>query len=136
MPFPSPPPAKSPVDGSLSYDTQETRDTVNADLTHAYSSDPHGAQVAPDTQALKREMLRQQPYWWHGRRFHCAQCDVIFTTPREAAQHVITLQHPVLRVDLERDQDGDQPLDRGEGDDSLDGSGGSGSDRANWRGAA
>ncbi len=49
--------------------------------------------------ALKREVLRQRATWWQGERFHCPLCDEDYADAAPAADHVVRLQHPVLRVD-------------------------------------
>lgn len=48
---------------------------------------------------LKVAVLRQRRTWWHGRTFHCPLCDVDFVNATPAAEHVVQLQHPVLRMD-------------------------------------
>ena len=48
---------------------------------------------------LKLEVLKQRPGWWLGNAYHCPLCDVDFIDPHRAAQHVVSEQHPVLRMD-------------------------------------
>ncbi len=48
---------------------------------------------------LKAAVLRQRGTWWQGRAFHCALCDLDFVAAGRAAEHVVTEQHPVLRMD-------------------------------------
>jgi hypothetical protein len=48
---------------------------------------------------LKAAVLRQRSTWWQGRTFHCPLCDLEFVEPAGAAEHVVTQQHPVLRMD-------------------------------------
>ncbi len=48
---------------------------------------------------LKLEVLRQRAGWWQGRTFHCGLCDLDFLDAAGAAEHVVGVQHPVLRMD-------------------------------------
>ncbi len=48
---------------------------------------------------LKAAVLGQRRTWWQGRTFHCPLCDMDFVDATPAAEHVVQLQHPVLRMD-------------------------------------
>ena len=50
-------------------------------------------------QDLKMGVLRQRPAWWLGSDYHCALCDLDFSSAQRAAEHVVLEQHPVLRMD-------------------------------------
>ena len=48
---------------------------------------------------LKAGVLKQRSVWWQGKSFHCALCDLDIVDATRAAEHVVMLQHPVLRMD-------------------------------------
>lgn len=50
-------------------------------------------------EALKVAVLRQQQTWWRGKSFHCPLCNMDFSDPGIAAEHIVMEQHPVLRMD-------------------------------------
>jgi hypothetical protein len=74
---------------------------------HVVGSDAGGGAVSDRARArghrsvddLKLAVLKQRTTWWQGNAYHCGLCDLDFIDSRLAAEHVVLLQHPVLRVD-------------------------------------
>jgi hypothetical protein len=79
-----------------------TRDAVNTGiggLNGTRISERSLARGLGSLDALKLAVLQQRRTWWQGRSYHCGLCDLDFLDPQIAAEHVVTAQHPVLRMD-------------------------------------
>lgn len=71
---------------------------VDADIVPRLSQRA-GALGLTTVNDAKMAVLRQQPVWWYGSRYHCPVCEADFANPGSAAAHTIADQHPVLRMD-------------------------------------